>query len=192
MRGSRAMISRHYENGGWRTAVTSDLRDRLAETFSAYLATVSADGQPYIQHRGGPAGFIKVLDDKTLGIADFAGNQQFISAGNLADNAKAHLFLMDYARKRRVKIWGQARMVEDDPALLAHLSTRDYRGRPERALIFKIDVWDTNCPQHIPHLLPADQVNTALAQRDASIAALQKEVAELRQRQSYNKGRTDP
>ena len=110
---------------------------------------MSAAGAPYIQHRGGPKGFIKVLDDKTLGFADYAGNRQYITIGNLADNDRAYLFLLDFAARRRIKVWGRARVVEDDPALLARLFDAGYRARPERAILFTIEAWDVNCSQHI-------------------------------------------
>ena len=115
-KGSRA---RAEERGAWETRITPDLAEFIAAQTSVFLATVSDEGQPYIQHRGGPAGFLRILDDKTIGFVDFAGNRQYITQGNLADNPKAHLFLIDYARRRRVKIWGAARVVEGDAALTA-------------------------------------------------------------------------
>ena len=145
-----------------------------------YLATASADGQPYIQHRGGPKGFIRVLDQRTLAFADYKGNQQFISQGNLTENPKAQMFLMDYAHRRRIKIWGEARVVEDDPALLAGLMPQDYKARPEQVILFKISAWDTNCPQHIPRRFEAADVAAALAERDERIKALEAELAQLR------------
>ncbi len=160
--------------GGWQDRVTPDLAAFLAARDSAYLATATADGQPYIQHRGGPRGFIKVLDDKHLAFADFAGNRQYISLGNLSQNDRAHLFVMDYAERRRIKIWGRARFVEDDPALLARLADPAYKGTPERALVFEIAAWDTNCPQHItPRYTPAEiaPVVGALKQRIAELEA---------------------
>src|SRR5262249_45089804 len=134
---------------GFPDRVTPELAAFIGELDSAFLATVSAAGAPYIQHRGGPKGFIKVLDEKTLGFADYAGNRQYITISNLAGNDRAYLFLLDFARRRRIKIWGRARVVEDDPALLARLSDPGYRGRPERAILFTIEAWDSNCPQHI-------------------------------------------
>ena len=137
------------EKGGWAATVTPDLAAFIAERDSFYLATVSADGQPYIQHRGGAPGFLKVIDDHTLGFADFGGNRQYITTGNLVDNDKAYIFLMDYANRRRIKIWGRARVVEDDPALMARLADPGYKAAPERAILFTISAWDVNCPQHI-------------------------------------------
>ena len=115
-KGSRHGYAAMEQRGGWRTTITSDLAAFIAAQTSVFLATASADGQPYIQHRGGPAGFLHVLDDKTIAFADFSGNRQYISSGNLADNPKAHLFLIDYANRQRIKLWGEARIVEDDAA----------------------------------------------------------------------------
>ena len=137
-------------------------------------------GQPYIQHRGGPKGFIRVLDDKTLGFADFVGNRQYITTGNLAENDQAFLFLMDYAHRRRVKIWGEARVVDDDPALVKSLMPKGYKARPEQVIVFTVSAWDTNCPQHIPQKFDAADVAAALAARDQRIAELEAEVAALK------------
>jgi predicted pyridoxine 5'-phosphate oxidase superfamily flavin-nucleotide-binding protein len=173
-RGSREGYARMEAKGGWRDRVTPELAAFLAARDSAYLATATADGQPYIQHRGGPKGFIKVLDDKHLAFADFAGNRQYISLGNLSENDRAHLFMMDYAERRRIKIWGRARFVEDDPALLARLADPAYAATPERTLVFEVAAWDTNCPQHItPRYTPAEiaPVVGALKQRIADLEA---------------------
>ena len=175
-RGSRAQYAKQEERGGWRTAISPDLAGFLAEARSFYLATANAEGQPYIQHRGGPPGFLRVLDDRTIAFADFKGNRQYISQGNLADNPKAHLFLIDYQHRQRVKIWGEARVVEDDPALLASLMPEGYEARPEQAILFTIAAWDTNCPQHIPQKFPADQVAKTIARYEARIAELESEV----------------
>ena len=169
-----------YADVDWRTEVDENLRAFLADTNSFYLATASADGQPYIQHRGGPKGFIKALDRNTLAFADFRGNRQFITQGNLSENPKAHIFLMDYAHRRRIKIWGEARGVDDDPALLQSLMPGGYRARPEQVILFKIAAWDTNCPQHIPQKFDAPDVAAALAARDQRIAELEAELAALR------------
>ncbi len=155
-RGSRAAYARVEQRGGWEQRVTPALAAFLAERDSLYLATASADGQPYVQHRGGPKGFLRVLDERTLAFADFRGNRQYISLGNLAENDRAFLFVMDYEHQRRIKIWGRARVVEDDPALLAALADPGYDGVPEQAIVFHVEAWDTNCPQHIPRLVPAD------------------------------------
>jgi uncharacterized protein len=147
---------------------------------SVFLATANAQGQPYIQHRGGPAGFLHVLDEHTIGLADFVGNRQFISTGNLIENPKFHLFLMDYARRRRVKVWGTARVVEGDAELVARLMPVGYGARAEQAIVLTVTAWDVNCPQHIPLLLPASQVQRALAEKDLTIATLEAELARLR------------
>ncbi|MBR0716668.1 pyridoxamine 5'-phosphate oxidase family protein [Bradyrhizobium liaoningense] len=178
-KGSREAYA-HVEQRGWRTEVDENLAAFLADASSFYLATASADGQPYIQHRGGPKGFLKVLDKSTLAFADYAGNRQYLTQGNLSENAKAHIFVMDYAHRRRVKIWGEARVVEDDPALVQSLFPRGYKARPEQVVLFKILAWDTNCPQHIPQKFDAADVAAVLAQRDERIAELEAEVAALK------------
>jgi predicted pyridoxine 5'-phosphate oxidase superfamily flavin-nucleotide-binding protein len=178
-KGSREAYAR-AEQQGWRTEVDEKLASFLAEANSFYFATASADGQPYIQHRGGPKGFLKVLDKQTLAFADYAGNQQFITQGNLTENPSAYIFIMDYAHRRRVKIWGEARVVEDDEALTASLMPKGYRARPEQVILFKIAAWDTNCPQHIPQKFDAADVAAALAARDQRIVELEAEVAALK------------
>lgn len=179
-RGSRKSYRRMEEGGGWQTRVTPDLAAFLAERDSAYLATASAAGQPYVQHRGGPKGFIRVLDEKTLGFADYVGNRQYITTGNLAENDRAFLFLMDYAERRRVKIWGRARVVADDPQLLARLMPEGYDARPEQAILFTIEAWDVNCPQHIPQKLDATDVAAAIEHLEHRINELEAENARLR------------
>jgi predicted pyridoxine 5'-phosphate oxidase superfamily flavin-nucleotide-binding protein len=179
-RGSRAHYAKMEDKGGWRTAITSDLAGRLAEARSFYLATASADGQPYVQHRGGPPGFVRIVGERTLGFADFKGNRQYITTGNLAENAKAFMFIMDYARQRRVKIWGRARVVEDDEELLARLRPEGYPARPEQAILFDIEAWDTNCPQHIPQMFHAEDVARAIEQFQARIRELEAEIAALK------------
>ena len=178
-KGSRKAYAHVEQNGGWRTEVDDTLAAFLAEADSLFLATASADGQPYLQHRGGPKGFVTILDKHTLGFADYSGNRQYITQGNLAENTKAHILIMDYAHRRRVKLWGTARVVEDDPALLASLMPADYKARPEQVILFTIAAWDTNCPQHIPQKFDAGDVAAALAARDARIAELEAEVAKL-------------
>ncbi len=179
-KGSRAAYARMEEGGGWPTAIDARLADFIGAQTSAFLATASADGQPYIQHRGGPPGFLHVLDDHTIAFADFAGNRQYLTLGNLSENPKAHLFLIDYVHRRRIKIWGTASVVEDDPALLGRLMPQGYRARGERAILFTVAAWDTNCPQHIPQRFEAADVAAALAERDGRIAALEAEVSALR------------
>jgi predicted pyridoxine 5'-phosphate oxidase superfamily flavin-nucleotide-binding protein len=182
-KGSRTAYERMEEKGSWRTQITPDLKTFIEEQVSVFLATVNAEGQPYIQHRGGPAGFLRVLDDCTIAFVDFAGNRQYITQGNLSDNAKAHLFLIDYAHRKRVKIWGEARVVEGDDKLVEALMTEGYRARPEQVILFRVLAWDANCPQHIPQRFEAADVEAALTQRDKRIAELETEVARLRANQ---------
>ncbi|MGJ4901513.1 pyridoxamine 5'-phosphate oxidase family protein [Bradyrhizobium sp. HKCCYLS2058] len=179
-KGSRESYAHVEQSRGFRHEVDDDLAGRLAEATSFYLATASADGQPYIQHRGGPKGFLKVLDSHTLAFADFSGNRQYITQGNLSENPHAYIFVMDYAHRRRVKIWGTARVVEDDAALTGSLIPRGYKARPEQVMLFTISAWDTNCPQHIPQKFDAADVAEALAVRDARIAELEAEVTRLK------------
>jgi uncharacterized protein len=179
-KGSRDAYARVEQNGGWRTEVDEDLAAFLADSNSLLFATASADGQPYVQHRGGPKGFLRVLDRNTLAFADYSGNRQFITQGNLSENPKAYILVMDYAHRRRVKIWGGARVVEDDPALLQSMMPQGYRARPEQVILFTIVAWDTNCPQHIPQKFDAADVAAALAARDARIAELESELAALK------------
>ena len=179
-RGSRAAYARMEQKGGWRDRVTPELAQFLAERDSFYLATATADGQPYVQHRGGPPGFLAVLDERTLAFADFGGNRQYITAGNLSENDKAYLFLMDYANRRRIKIWGRARIAEDDPELLTRLSDPAYKARPERAILFHIEAWDVNCPQHITRRFTEAQVSEIVAPLQGRIAGLEAEIAALR------------
>jgi predicted pyridoxine 5'-phosphate oxidase superfamily flavin-nucleotide-binding protein len=165
---------------GFPDRVTPELAAFVAELDTAFLATVSAAGAPYIQHRGGPKGFIKVLDEKTFGFADYAGNRQYITLSNLAENDRAHLFLLDFARQRRIKLWGRARVVEDDPALLARLIDPGYRARPERAILFTVEAWDVNCSQHITARFTEAEIEEATAALRDRIAALEAENARLR------------
>ena len=179
-RGSRQIYARIEQHGGFRTAITPDLADFLTGIDTAYLATATADGQPYAQHRGGPKGFIRVLDEQVLGFADYTGNRQYLTSGNLAENDKAFLFLMDYANRRRIKLWGRARVVRDDADLMDRLMPEGYPARPEQAILFTVAAWDINCPQHIPRKLEADAVARAIAQFEQRVAALDAENVALR------------
>jgi len=161
-RGSRHGYANMEAKGGWVTTVSPDLAAFIASVRSFYLATASKDGQPYIQHRGGPSGFLRVLDPKTLAFADFSGNRQYITTGNLAENPRAFIFLMDYANRRRVKLWGTARVVEDNPDLLRSLTIEGYRGRPEQVIVFTLEAWDVNCQQHIPQMFFAEDIVEAV------------------------------
>jgi len=172
-------INQRREDRPWNATVTPDLAAFIAAQTSFFLATATADGQPYIQHRGGPAGFLRVLDDKTLAFADFAGNRQYLTQGNLAENPKAYLFLIDYLNRRRIKIWGTAKVVEDDPELLGKLMPEGYKARGEQVIVFTVTAWDSNCPQHIPQKLDLADVVAVVAERDKRIAELEAEVARL-------------
>jgi len=178
-KGSRSAYARMEAAGSWKTHIDAGLKAFIEVQTSAFLATVNAQGQPYIQHRGGPAGFLQVLDEETIGFVDFVGNKQYITLGNLAENPKAHLFLIDYVQQRRIKIWGEAREVEDDAALSARLMPPDYKARPSQIILFKLTAWDANCPQHIPHRFEASEVAAALAEKDERIASLEQELQQL-------------
>ncbi len=178
--GSRRAYANMEQGSGWETRITAELAEFIAERNSLYLATANAAGQPYIQHRGGPPGFLRVLDEHTFGFADFAGNKQYITLGNLQENPKAHAFLMDYAHRRRIKIWGELSAVEGDAELNARLKPKDYKARVERVMLFKVAAWDVNCPQHIPMKIDAEDVKAAIDARDARIAELEAEVKRLR------------
>jgi hypothetical protein len=179
-KGSWTSYARMEAGGSWETTVTQALESFLAELDMFYLGTANAEGQPYIQYRGGSPGFLKAVDEKTLGFADFGGNRQYITLGNLSENPKAFIFLMDYARSRRVKLWGNARMVEDDPTLLDRLRDPSYPGKVERAILFQIEAWDVNCPQHIHKRFSQKQVAPLIEQLQGKIAELEAEVRRLK------------
>lgn len=175
-KGSRHAYARMEESGSWETTITDALATFIEARDSVFLATANADGQPYVQHRGGPPGFLHVLDGHTIGFADFDGNRQFITAGNLLENPKAQLFLIDHESRQRVKIWGTARVVEDDPPLLSRLMPAAYAARAQQAIVFAVSAWDANCPKHIPRRIDMATVELALAERDRKIAALEAEL----------------
>lgn len=179
-KGSRDRMAEMERDGSWETRIVPQLAAFIAGQRSFFLGTASAAGQPYIQHRGGPPGFLRVLDEQTLGFADFRGNRQYVTLGNLAENPKAILFLIDYAQRRRVKIWGEARVIEGEAELSARLAPEGYRARPEQLIIFNVHAWDVNCQQHIPQRFEAEDVSAALAERDRRIAELEAEIARLR------------
>ncbi len=181
-RGSRAQYERLEQGRGWASVVTPDLAQQLAAVRSFYLGTASAEGQPYIQHRGGPPGFLAVLDERTLAFADLAGNRQYITAGNLAENPRAFLFIMDYARRRRVKLWGRARIVEDDEALLGRLRPTLGTSVAERCIVFELEAWDRNCPQHIPQLVAIEDVEATVRALQERVHLLEAELARERAR----------
>jgi predicted pyridoxine 5'-phosphate oxidase superfamily flavin-nucleotide-binding protein len=187
-KGSRRSYERVEERGSWQTRITPDLARFIEAQTSIFLGTANRDGQPYIQHRGGPPGFLQVLDDKTIGFADFSGNRQYITQGNLADNPKAYLFLIDYARRQRIKIWGEARVIEGDAELTAKLMPEGYKARAEQVVFFTVAAWDANCPQHIPQRFEADDVAAGLAERDRRIAMLEGEIERLRGTEAEKSG----
>ncbi len=178
----RGSATRYDERAaaGFPNTVTPELAAFIAEQDTAFLGTASADGAPYIQHRGGPKGFIKVLDERTLGFADYRGNRQYITLGNLSENDRAYLFLIDFSRRQRIKLWGRARVVENDDALLERLFDPGYKARPERVILFTIEAWDVNCSQHITARLTAEEVEGLLGTVEQRVAALQAENARLR------------
>ncbi len=176
-KGSRHGYARMEQAGSWESSITPELREFIARQTSIYMATVNTDGQPYIQHRGGPAGFLRVLDEHNLAFVDFSGNKQFISQGNLSENPKTHLFLMDYEHRQRIKIWGEARVMEDDTDLLAKLMPANYQAKPEQVIVITVTAWDANCPQHIPVRFDAAKVKEALDARDQRIRELEAELA---------------
>ena len=179
-KGSRRAYHRMEKAGSWETRVTPELAEFIARQRSIFIASVNREGQPYVQHRGGPAGFLRVMDESTLGFVDFVGNRQYITQGNLEEDAKAHLFLIDYGVLERVKIWGTARVVEGDAALTTKLMPEGYKARPEQVILFSVAAWDRNCPQHIPQRFEAADVAAALAERDERIKALEAQLEQLR------------
>jgi hypothetical protein len=179
-RSSYARMEQRGDQGPWRDDVTPELAEFIGEQDSLYLGTASKDGQPYIQYRGGPQGFLKVLDEHTLALAEFAGNAQYISLGNLSENNQAFIFLMDYPNRRRIKIWGTAEFVEDDPELLHSLVDSDYQARPERVLRFHVKVWSPNCPQHIKQRFTVDEMALKIKKLQQCIAELEETNASLR------------
>jgi hypothetical protein len=180
-KGSRQMLAEADASaeGAWPTHIREDLAEFIASMTSVYFATASADGQPHVQHRGGPPGFLKVLDEETIAFADFAGNRQYVTVGNLTENPKACLFLMDYATRQRVKLFGEARVVED-PEFMRGLMPEGYRARPEQAIVFKVKAWTSNCSQHIPQRFELADVVRVIAEKDRRIAELEAELAALK------------
>lgn len=191
-RGSRESYERMEQRGGWQNSVTPDLAAFIAERDSFYLGTASCDGQPYIQHRGGPKGFLRVVDETILGFADFVGNAQYISVGNLDENNRAFIFLMDYPNRRRIKIWGTAEIVEGDSQLLRELSDPDFRGRPERAILFHIKAWDVNCPQHILPRWSEAEFAPVVESLRSRIVELERENQQLRDQATVDAGSVTP
>jgi predicted pyridoxine 5'-phosphate oxidase superfamily flavin-nucleotide-binding protein len=181
-KGSRENYARMEEGEGWSTTITPALAAFIAGQNSIYLGTASAGGQPYIQHRGGPPGFLRVLDESTLAFVDFKGNRQYITQGNLAENPQAFIFLMDYARRRRFKLWGTAWIVEGDAELVRSLMPDGYRAQPEQVFMFSLSAWDANCPQHIPKRVDLAEMEAVIAAKDRTILELTEQVARLTRR----------
>jgi len=179
-KGSRRSYARMEESRGWQTEATPDLAEFLAELDMFYLGTASVAGQPYIQYRGGSPGFLKVIDEHTLGFADFGGNRQYVTLGNLSENPRAFIFLMDYANSRRVKLWGTAKVIEDDPALIERLRDPNYSGQAERAILFTIEAWDINCPQHIHPRFSQRQIAPIIERLQRRVNELEAELASTR------------
>jgi predicted pyridoxine 5'-phosphate oxidase superfamily flavin-nucleotide-binding protein len=178
-KGSRRAYARMEEAGGWPKQITPDLKSFIESQMSIFLATANDAGQPYVQHRGGPAGFLKVLDEETIGFVDFSGNRQFVTTGNLLENPRAQLFLIDYENQQRVKIWGTASIVDNDRELIERLMPRNYPARSEQVVLFSVLAWDANCSKHIPRRLEVADVQRALEERDQRIENLELEIARL-------------
>jgi predicted pyridoxine 5'-phosphate oxidase superfamily flavin-nucleotide-binding protein len=178
-RGSAKAYEQRFAKG-FPDKVTPELAQFIAEQDTVFLATATADGAPYIQHRGGPKGFIKVVDEKTIGFADYRGNRQYITLANLSENDRAYLFLFDPARKQRIKLWGRARVIENDPALIETLFDKGYKAKPERVILFTIEAWDVNCSQHITARFTEAELEQAIKAVQAKIVALEAENAQLR------------
>lgn len=179
-KGSRSSYARMEEGHGWQTTVTPDLAGFLADLDMFYLGTANAAGQPYIQYRGGSPGFLKVIDEHTLGFADFGGNRQYVTLGNLSENPQAFIFLMDYANSQRVKLWGTARVVENEPALIERMRDADYPGKAERAILFTLEAWDVNCQQHIHKRFSQRQIAPVIEKLQERVHDLESELAALR------------
>jgi len=184
--GSRRFYAQMEEREGWSDTITPELEEFLSERDSFYFATASATGRPYVQHRGGSKGFLRVLDDHTLAFADFKGNRQYISIGNLSENPQAFLFLMEYSTQTRIKIWGTAEVVEDDPVLLARVTDHRYKGKPERVIRFQVEAWDINCRQHIPMLYSQENVEGIVRPLKERLAMLESENETLKKQLSVH------
>jgi uncharacterized protein len=179
-KGSRKSYAHMEQSRGWQTKITPDLAEFIADQDMFYLGSASATAQPYIQHRGGPPGFLKILDDQTLAFADFAGNKQYLTLGNLSENPKAFIFLIDYAAARRVKLWGTAKVIENDAPLLKKLADPTYPAHPERAIIFHLEAWDMNCPQHIHLRFSQRQIGPVIEELQNRVRELEAELVKAR------------
>ena len=190
--GSRALQERRERAGAFLQRVNDRLIAFLARVDSFIIATATADGQPYIQHRGGPKGFLRVLGPTTLGFADFAGNRQYITVGRLSENTAVCILLIDYAQPARVKVWGRASVVDDDVALVARLVEPSYPAHVERAIVIEIDAWDVNCPQHIPRKLDVEEVARESEELKARLRGLETENATLKRQLAISQPWTIP
>ncbi|KAF3883783.1 MULTISPECIES: pyridoxamine 5'-phosphate oxidase family protein [Nostocales] len=177
-RGSRQSYEKYIANGPANDTITSKVEEFIAQLNGFYLGTVGSNGYPYIQFRGGPPGFLKVLDEKTLGFADFSGNVQYITVGNLSGNDKAFLFLMDYRHRRRIKIWGRAQYVEGDSQWTEKLQIPGYPAKVERSILFHVEAISENCPQHIPIRYSETEVEAMMAPLQARIAELEQQLSD--------------
>jgi uncharacterized protein len=177
--GSRAFYERFDMEPRGTTKITNELEAFIADRDHFYLGTASAAGLPYIQHRGGPKGFLKAVSSTELAFADFAGNQQYITLGNLSENPNAFIFLIDYVNRRRIKVWGEARIVANNPELTRSLAHPEYRARLERAIVFTVKAWDVNCTQHILPRYSPDLLEPAFDRLERRIKELEAKVTEL-------------
>lgn len=174
--GSRPM----FEDREWKTEITDDLRQFLGVIDTFFFATASADGRPYIQHRGGPPGFLKTIGTHTLAFADFTGNRQYITLGHLKENDRAHIFILHFATQQRVTLWGRARVIEGDLELMERLVDPSYKARPQRAIVFTLEAWDVNCTQHIVPRYSEAEIAPGINKLVARIKELEEEVAQLK------------
>jgi predicted pyridoxine 5'-phosphate oxidase superfamily flavin-nucleotide-binding protein len=174
--GSRAQ----FDGREFKSEITDDLRQFLAVIDTFFFATASADGRPYVQHRGGPPGFLKPIGTHMLAFADFAGNRQYITLGHLKENDRAHIFIPHFATQQRVKLWGRARVVEGDLALMERLVDPAYKAKPERAVVFTLEAWDANCRQHIVPRYSEAEIAPAIDRLAQRIRELEEEVARLK------------
>jgi uncharacterized protein len=173
-----------FEDREWATEITDNLRQFLDAIDTFFLATADAEGRPYVQHRGGPPGFLKPIGPKTLAFADFAGNRQYITLGHLKENDRAHIFILHFATQQRLKLWGRARVVEGDIALMERLVDPSYKAKPQRAIVFELDAWDVNCRQHIVARYSEAEMAPAVNKLVARIKELEEEVARLKKNES--------
>jgi len=181
--GSRLSYER-MEKVSFVDGLTDYETDYIAQIDSFYLASIGENGYPYIQHRGGPKGFIRVIDKETIGIVDFVGNRQYISAGNISKNAKVSLILLSYPLKTRLKIYAEAEIIEltEDSSLYDFLRPKEYKFKPERILLFKVKAYDWNCPQHIHPKYSIEEVQEILAPQQQYIQQLEEELKTLKEK----------